>query len=1134
MKQTNGSMDNPNRYVCPKCGKELKLDNSGTIGWCSVHKQWFSVLPGSEGFAAAKNEEEAKANQQRLLVEEQEKQQQREKAEQEARASFTRKLVISLVAVCFVAMLVFLFIIRPALAYNDALTASMNMDYERASILFHELGTYKDAEDQARLNDALLLLRTSPAAGIAAIDELAISPELSDPARTRLVEVISNWEEAGLSSETALQLLPLLSILDPSDEADRDGLFVEMHQALLNDGSLDSQTADIDNDGIDELVALTNDYTIECYEMISDGNQRTVIADSMAAEFLVSWGLEYSESNVQSAISCFRSAYSLDTDQATADAFCNVISTYPLSFERIQLRIEALEMYEEGSEGRISCLENLTSDVQTAINRWNELGISPNELLGLVHIANSFSINIENGFSDTQYRETALATAGSNISSYAFTNWDGGYEELITVSRQGDVRYWALEETFKVKYEDQSHLIDGIVSLPSNGSFVLVRDSAGSAFALYTYEEEALSKTYSVSNIQDAVLVDGVIHFGKAIAGSIERVETYEYRLGDASATRLAIEWPITDYPYPSTPEELVIRWLETIYYDLPEERSLLEQVENGNTLSFDFNQDCTRPSTLSGIEVTPYSYYEEGILAKATYETSDKADTELYFSISQHDGECCITGTSYSYSPVIDAKDIAIGTLIPLNGEIDGAGLANGGSSTYRILVPTPSSFHILWQSGTGNSNRTSYQLSLHKDDITNEAIISYDLVSSPLQQQSFPLFLAPGTYLISIRAVADNASGFKFTAYSSPRSAIEMEPNDSTSTATQILPATVYSASLVDRDDIDTFSFTLSEDTGISVLLSSTEDGNRRTRYEATILTEELVPLSTLSMTGQESRTSTGNIYLGPGSYLIAISAGDYFSGNEYSITLNAIPGNNQETEINGDMANADDIALDTRITASFAIQGDCDWYRFTLPCDMLVTPGMTFVPVGIYSRAYTASLLNQNGEIMRWNISGRQNDVRLQTLALPAGEYYLRIDDIAANPAPYSLIINTEKIIKAESEPNNTLSSANILPPSTPVSGSLTSEEDIDYYRFPVESTTTYQLDFNFPEQSEASTIFTLSIEKEGSTLWRQSTRGNSGGLSQAMVIEPGTYYIRIRPSTWNDIVYTLNMSEQKEAT
>ena len=83
---------------CPKCGKPLKINATGRIGYCTLHKQWFAVAEGSEAEAAAQNAADEKAAEETRLEKERQEQE-RIRQEQERRHSANvRKAVIALIA----------------------------------------------------------------------------------------------------------------------------------------------------------------------------------------------------------------------------------------------------------------------------------------------------------------------------------------------------------------------------------------------------------------------------------------------------------------------------------------------------------------------------------------------------------------------------------------------------------------------------------------------------------------------------------------------------------------------------------------------------------------------------------------------------------------------------------------------------------------------------------------------------------------------------------------------------------------------------------------------------------------------------------------------------------------------------
>ena len=197
-----------------------------------------------------------------------------------------------------------------------------------------------------------------------------------------------------------------------------------------------------------------------------------------------------------------------------------------------------------------------------------------------------------------------------------------------------------------------------------------------------------------------------------------------------------------------------------------------------------------------------------------------------------------------------------------------------------------------------------------------------------------------------------------------------------------------------------------------------------------------------------------------------------------------------------------------------------------------DIVITPEFRFVPLSTSTRAYNITFLNDSVELLSRGITGGQSTIQLSPMVLSKGTYYIRLNNLQETYSDYSFLLNSKNVTDAEDEPNNSLASAKVLSFSTPVTGNIWSEEDEDYFKFNVSESARFLLRFTFEEQSINSTLFILTIERNGSVLWRQAIRGVSGGISQELEIAQGEYFIRIRPSTtWNDVIYELNMEKEE---
>lgn len=1103
-------MDGHKSHCCPKCGKELRLDASGDIGWCSVHKEWFAVKPGAESEAAKKNEEQEYNRQQKILQREAEKVRIEADERQAAHSAFVKKLITVSVIVIFVVVVVSLLIVRPAIIYNNAVSLFITGKYEQSLAEFQAIENHKDASDYISLCNYLISLEQ----GTDSLEDLStlIGQDLSEAVKAQILSIVKNWQSYAIEPEKILYAFSDIEAVDISEGLNLKQLYIDLHIALLGKRKY-AFADDIDNDGQDELISLSDDYDIACYEMLPDGNQRSLISDDVASSILKDIGDYYFKNSKDDAAGCYLSAYHLTASQEIADCISELADSYPLGLKRIELRIEALSMYEDTSLQYAM----LDADLNDIFVSWQVLGISPEDMLSIIRIACSYTPDLTKDIFPDGYRRIALAASDCTDSSYVFVDWDEDrFEELLHI-QNNNLDYWRLIDAWVRDSSENIGFAGGTIIVPDPDikQIVILSDDE-SSFSLFEYDED-IKKSFYVDSIKNVLISKDAVSYEKELKGSIERSEKYEYKFGKNQLVRTNINWPDINYPYPDSAVDTVQRWLETIAYGNIQEKMLLEESE------------CTEivpvPVDVSSITITPYAYYDDVVFVEARY--IDISGNPVILDISVNH-----VADLYKISSVIRQFAETEGEVLALNDEYQGQSIDKDSASIFRVIVPSASAMTLIWQSGNNDRGNTIYNVSLFKDDISNEPIVSYDLQALTARQQSFPIFTSPGLYFISVRALANNAPDFSIELVSEVRDSIETEPNDSFATAQVIETGIECSASLLNREDVDVFNFNVDNPAKLSVILNAEEDGNRRTRYEAAIYdAETYICLGTLAMTGIDGKVQSQNLYLSEGEYYLTVSAGDYYTGSEYSFIINEESCENQETEQNGNRSTADDLNIGTVLSASFGTEGDSDWYRFELPYDAKIDAILNFIPIDTASRAYTFSILDESSELFRGSITGRQSDVIIDSIVLPKGTYYARLDDIIRTQYDYTLCINAEEVEKAEEEPNDSASTANDILLDVPISGSLLHENDVDYFRLIIPDRATYNLDFSFSEQHGNNSVFIVTIEQDGATLWRQNIRSSSGGFAQPLLIEPGTYYVRIRPSSWNDVLYTLQIAKQE---
>ena len=1109
-----------NNFKCPKCGKELRLDSSGTIGWCSVHKEWFAVQSGFEAAAVKRNEAEERERKQKILRLEEEKQQQLANETKARRSSFINKFLIFTLLFVFLVIILFVFLVRPIIVYKEGITKMNEGDYQEAITLFEKNPEYKSSQDRI----IICQLLQSPEDDRLFIDAMVSffqnnsEPEIKD----EIAKILSDWKKYGFSAVSILEILDYASQVNLDNSVDIEKIRVDAHIDLL-DSMRDVKIEDIDDDNENELIVLTTNFTIECYEMVKTSNQRKIIDNVLASSYLLSWGEEFRDTSLQDAMSCYLSALDLNKNEDTIIRISTLLNSFPLNVERIKLRTFVLSLFDFETEDYFKYHEMLGNDLKTVVENWSVLNISASDLLEVIRIAVLNDISIENVNLQELYHDAVLLSVPHNVVRYEFVDWnEDNFEDLLFLSEDGKFEYWVLSDEWSKSYEDDLRV--------SNGSFeifylekpvIVVFDK--NSFSVYVYSDGKVVKEFGRSGLKDIHIEKDTITYSVELAGSIIREEKYEYVLNSFSniPIRIGIDWHENNYPYPLTPESTLLRWLEAIFYNISEEKGILEQ---DDISSIPVPKDC------SNIKIQTFAFFDEYDYLEAVYEDEKNEKAVIWAKIIKDDSGCKISEAfNRDVSPAETQSDI-----LPLNQEIRETALGRNISRTYKFYVPQNARINLTWQSGNRNIANTIYQISIYKDDVNNSPLITYDLQSSLSMQQSYPLFVEAGIYYVNVRALSANEYDYRITIDADMINDIEIEPNDSFEIATAISPKSIYHGSLISPADVDHFKFSIKEASKVSITLSSEEDGNRRVKYQVSILDlSSYSVIHSFSLTGTANSTKSANLYLGRGDYGVVLQRGDYHSGVEYTITFSEDFNITQEVEDNGNRASSNTVILGEEIIGSFGKLNDYDWFNFTLENDIVITPEFRFVPLSTSTRAYNITFLNDSVELLSRGITGGQSTIQLSPMVLSKGTYYIRLNNLQETSSDYSFLLNSKNVTDAEDEPNNSLASAKVLSFSTPITGNIWSEEDEDYFKFNVSESARFLLRFTFEEQSINSTLFILTIERNGSVLWRQAIRGVSGGISQELEIAQGEYFIRIRPSTtWNDVIYELNMEKESK--
>ena len=282
-----------------------------------------------------------------------------------------------------------------------------------------------------------------------------------------------------------------------------------------------------------------------------------------------------------------------------------------------------------------------------------------------------------------------------------------------------------------------------------------------------------------------------------------------------------------------------------------------------------------------------------------------------------------------------------------------------------------------------------------------------------------------------------------------------------NSISTATNISTGTTYSGSITSSNTIDYYKFTI----GSSGRITLTATAGMRWIYYCIYDSagNELWYVNPNWNSTTELISTSETIDLTKGTYYFAAKQDGSYTGN-YSFRLNFDTAGESFTEVgsgsNNSMNSASTISVNTNYKGQIAKNDEKDFYKFTLASSGRIAISATAKMQWIYYYVYDSSgnqLWSQNPN---WN-STTESISTSEIIDLTKGTYYFVVSRDGSYTGNYSFKLGytnaNESFTETGSGSNNTMASANSITLNTTYRGQLALNDEKDFYRFTLSSST-----------------------------------------------------------------------------
>ena len=248
--------------------------------------------------------------------------------------------------------------------------------------------------------------------------------------------------------------------------------------------------------------------------------------------------------------------------------------------------------------------------------------------------------------------------------------------------------------------------------------------------------------------------------------------------------------------------------------------------------------------------------------------------------------------------------------------------------------------------------------------------------------------------------------------------------------------------------------------------------------------------------------------------------------------------------ESESNNTPETANIINVGEAVTANLSSSSDVDWFKFTVDKAGYFRVSVTHDIISTAENVWGMQLYQADGVTYIdnsntwWGIAGNSNRTTGE-IGIGPGTYCVKIYKASTyNSADYNLTVNFTEADNWEKELNNSLGTADTILPNKVYSGTISTKDDVDFYKVTLEKDGKVTLDFNHDVISSTAECWRIRIyEEDGVTFYANintywSVKGNADMSTCDLGMAAGTYYIKVeRGDEASSVIYNIKLNYEE---
>jgi hypothetical protein len=307
----------------------------------------------------------------------------------------------------------------------------------------------------------------------------------------------------------------------------------------------------------------------------------------------------------------------------------------------------------------------------------------------------------------------------------------------------------------------------------------------------------------------------------------------------------------------------------------------------------------------------------------------------------------------------------------------------------------------------------------------------------------------------------------------------------------------------------------------------------------------------LQTVYSTGVDTNLTGPSLGLSKGKYYITVYSAnncknvDTYSDAKYTLKPVFKKKSNWEVEwnsskkiTNNEQAGSKAVSAGKVAYGTISDKDDVDFYKVKVKKNGYITLNFTHKNVLDSNICWRVELVNSKTSVIcSIDSKGTKKSAVTPKIGVTAGTYFIKVyAGDSVNTADYGVKLNfkaasnwEKEFNNAKSQTNNSMATANSISTGKAITGTLATEDDVDYYTFKVNKKRNVKITLEHVYKATRAAYYQITVyDKNLNQVTSFKSRGINESVYNKLYLKKGTYFVKVEKGTkYNKNPYTLTV-------